>query len=97
MCEHMYTLLFGVVYNHFSYSFITHYFWEAVCRLERFGLKVLAATADGASLNHQLAGFLLRWACLMGAHWDLSHPPNRRDPTRQLKPGTVAPKCSEDL
>ena len=29
-------------------------FWEAVCRLERLGLKVLAATADGASPNRRL-------------------------------------------
>ena len=29
-------------------------FWEAVCRLERMGLKVLAATADGASTNRRL-------------------------------------------
>ena len=37
-----------------------------------------------------------RWACLTGACWDLSHLPNRRDPTHQLKPGTVAPRCGED-
>ena len=29
-------------------------FWEAVCRLERLGFKVLAATADGASPNRRL-------------------------------------------
>ena len=29
-------------------------FWEAVYRLERIGLKVLAATADGASANRRL-------------------------------------------
>ena len=33
---------------------------------------------------------------LPGARWDLSHPPNRRDPTHQLEPGTVAPRCGED-
>ena len=51
--DYSYTL----VLQSFSYSFITHYFWEAVCRLERFGIKVLAATADGTSPNRQLAGF----------------------------------------
>ena len=29
-------------------------FWEAVCQLERLGLKVVAATADGASPNRRL-------------------------------------------
>lgn len=29
-------------------------FWEAIYRLERMGLKVLAATADGASTNRKL-------------------------------------------
>ena len=43
-----------------------------------------------------LQGSSLEMACLLGARWDLSHPPNRRDPTRQLKPGTVAPRCGED-
>ena len=33
-------------------------FWEAVCRLERCGFKVVAATADGASSNRRLIKLL---------------------------------------
>ena len=29
-------------------------FWDAVCRLERCGLKVLALTTDGLSANRRL-------------------------------------------
>ena len=43
-----------------------------------------------------LQGSSLEMGRLKGARWDLSHPPNRRDPTRQLEPGTVAPRCGKD-
>ena len=45
-----------------------------------------------------LAAFLLGDVpALLGAHWDLSHPPNRKDPPCHLEPGTVASRCGEDL